>query len=257
VFPKSAPLVALTALALASACSRRPAAPPEPPAAGQPRADYAASPAVLKVTREGAGFRLAGTAPAGAKVRIASPSGAAAVAVADGAGRWNLALPPAREGHIYGLSETVHGRVVQAQGYVVLTPQGAAAQLRAGSGAVRLDPRAAPSLGALDFDSSGAAVVSGLAPPDSRVFLKLDNRQVGQGRADQAGRYAISISQSVPRGDHLLEVSGDNFANRARVSIVPAKPLASGPMRLQVTQGGTRVDWLTPGGAVQSTILLD
>jgi hypothetical protein len=34
-------------------------------------------------------------------------------------------------------------------------------------------------------------------------------------------------------------------------------PLASGPMRSQLTEGGVRIDWLTPGGGLQSTLLLD
>jgi hypothetical protein len=256
VFPKSAPLAALLAAAVLAGCSRSPPAPAEPEAASRPQTAYLAPPEVLSITRQAGGFVVEGLAPAGAKVRLATPSGAQAVATADPGGRWRLVLPPAPEGRILGLSEQVDGRRVQAQGYVVVTPQGPAAQLRAGSAALRLDPLAPPALGALDFDNSGAAVVSGLAPADSLVFLKLDNRQMGEGRTDAAGRYAIAISQAVPRGEHVLEVSGDNFVNRARVAIAPAQPLGSSPMRLQLTGGGPRIDWLTPGGGLQSTILL-
>jgi hypothetical protein len=35
-----------------------------------------------------------------------------------------------------------------------------------------------------------------------------------------------------------------------------AAPLAQGPLRSQITHAGLRLDWLTPGGGVQSTILV-
>jgi hypothetical protein len=36
----------------------------------------------------------------------------------------------------------------------------------------------------------------------------------------------------------------------------PPAPLAQGPVRSQLTDAGLRVDWMTPGGGVQSTILV-
>lgn len=249
--------MAIAGLALLAGCGRKPTAPAAEGQAVQPNVGFAAPPAVLRVRREGAGFRMSGAAPAGAKVRLGTPAGAAVFATADGSGRWSLVLPPSPDARIFGVSETVDGRQVQAQGYVVLTPQGPAAQLRAGAGAIRLDPQAPPALGALDFDSSGAAIVSGIAPAGGLVFLKLDGRQMAEGRTDAQGRYSISITQTIPRGDHVLEVSGDAFSDRATVAITPSGPLVVGPMRLQVTKGGLRVDWLTPGGGLQSTILLE
>lgn len=257
MFPKSAALMALASLALLAGCSRKAAAPPDAPQTRQAESGYATPPAVLKVTREGAGLRLTGRARPGAEVRLASPSGAAMSATADASGLWNLDLPPSPEGRIFGLSAMVGGRPVQAQGYILVTPQGPAAQLRAGAAALRLDPQTSPALGALDFDTTGAAIVSGIAPPSGLVFLKLDGRQIAEGRTDAAGHYAIAISQAIPRGRHVLDVSGDTFSNHATVEIAPPAPLVVGPMRLQVTLGGLRADWLTPGGGLQSTILLD
>jgi hypothetical protein len=40
------------------------------------------------------------------------------------------------------------------------------------------------------------------------------------------------------------------------VQVTPAAPLAQGPLRSQLTSAGLRVDWMTPGGGVQSTILV-
>jgi hypothetical protein len=51
-------------------------------------------------------------------------------------------------------------------------------------------------------------------------------------------------------------VSGDGFADQVVVHVTPAAALAQGPLSSQVTSAGLRVDWMTPGGGVQSTILV-
>ncbi|HEX3699182.1 MAG TPA: hypothetical protein VHV27_00765 [Phenylobacterium sp.] len=257
MFPKTAGLMALAALAALGGCERRPDRSRAAAPAALEQASYAAPPSVSLVRLEGGGVRLSGQAPPGAQVRLGTPEGAAATAQADAAGRWSLGLPPAAQTRIFGLSANVAGRQVQGQGYVVLTAKGPAAQLRAGAGALRLDPRPTPSLGALDFDRAGAAIVSGRAPAGSVVFLSLDGRQVDESRADAAGAYAIALSRPIARGAHTLQASGDGFANTAMVELAPASPLAAGPMRSQLSKGGVRIDWMTPGGGLQSTILLD
>jgi hypothetical protein len=191
------------------------------------------------------------------QVRLGTPGGQAVFAVADAQGRWRIRLPPSGETRIFGLSEKVQGRQVQAEGYLAVGSQGRAALLRAGAGAVRLDPQKPPALGALDFDRDGAAVVSGSAPPGSAVFVRLDGRQVIEARSDATGRYAIALPQPIPAGGHTIEVAGDGFSDAAAVEVSPPAPLVAGPLRSQFTKGGLRVDWMTPGGGVQSTLLLD
>jgi len=256
VFPKTATvLTALAALAL-SGCGRAPPRRPDTPA-DNPANDYAAPPAVTLVRNDPGGPILSGTAAPGAPVRLGSPTGAAVSVRANAAGRWTLRLPPAAEARIFGLSETVGARQAQAQGYVLLTPQGPAALLRAGAGALRLDPRRGPALGAIDFDAEGGAVVSGLGPADTPVFVRVDGRQAVEGRADSQGRYSVALSQPVARGVHTVEVNGDDFANTAQLDVTPAEPLVSGPLHSQFTGSGLRIDWRTPGGGVQSTLLPD
>ncbi|MDB5474791.1 MAG: hypothetical protein JWP49_302 [Phenylobacterium sp.] len=256
MFPKSATRLGLAAALLLAGCGRSPARAPDA-AQAKETADYAAPPAVTAVRPEAGGPLLSGTAPPGAQVRLGSPAGGAALATADAAGRWSLRLAPSSQPRIFGLSAKADRRLAQGQGYVLLTPQGPAALLRAGAGAIRLDPRRSPSLSAVDFDREGGAVVSGLAPPQGLVFLRLDGRQIAETRADPAGRYAIALNQPVAKGAHTVEVTGDSFTSSAQVAVAPAPPLASGPMRSQFTKGGLRIDWLTPGGGVQSTVLLD
>ena len=53
-----------------------------------------------------------------------------------------------------------------------------------------------------------------------------------------------------------IDVFGDATENPVEVDATPAPALASGPFRAAAAAGGLRVDWMTPGGGVQSTILL-
>jgi hypothetical protein len=257
VFPKSAALATIAALALLGGCGRKPTEPADQVAADADDAGYAASPSVQAVARQGDAVRLSGTAPRGAQVRLGAPSGEAMFAKADASGRWSLVLPPSSQTRIFGLSAASGGRQVQSQGYVVVTAAGPAAQLRSGAGALRLDPRSGPGIGALDFDRAGAAVLSGRGTPQSPVTLWVDGRQAAEGRSDAAGRYSLTLSQALKPGAHALQAAGPGFLSRAQAEIARPAPLASGPMRSQLTTGGVRIDWLTPGGGVQSTILFD
>lgn len=257
MFPKSAALALMAVAALLGGCGRKAVRPADPAASQAEDNGYAASPTVLAAAREGVGVKLSGAAAPGAKVRLATPAGAAESASADARGRWSLVLPPSQETRIFGLSAVSGGRPVQAQGYVVVTPDGRAAQLRSGAGALRLDPRPQSGIGAIDFDQAGAAVVSGHGAPQSPVALWLDGRQVAEGRTDAAGHYALTLSQALKPGAHGLQAAGPGFLNRAQVTVTRPAPLVSGPMRSQLTKAGVRIDWLTPGGGLQSTILLD
>jgi len=254
---KSTILLSFVVASLGAGCGKPPARAPDRPEARGGAADYAAPPAVTDVRATTNGVTVSGTAPAGVQVRLGAPGGAAEFAAADRQGRWRIVLPASPETRIFGLSEKAQGRQVQAQGYLVVGPQGRAALLRAGAGAVRLDPQKPPALGAIDFDRDGAAVVSGTAAPRALVFIRLDGRQVADGRGDFAGRYSVALPQPIPHGEHAIEAAGEGFSDVADVEISPPAPLVAGPMRSQFTKGGLRVDWMTPGGGAQSTLLLD
>ncbi len=249
--------VAIGGFVLLAACGRagddaagQQRGPPESAAAG-----YLTGPVPQAVRREPAGLVLIGLAAPGAQVRLATPAGQAVLAEADDKGAWRIALPVAAEPRIYGLSMTAGGRRVQAQGYVLVVPDGKAAVLRAGGGSLRLDA-AGLGVGAIDFDRGGGAVVSGAAPPGAVVIVRLDGRQAAEARANAAGRYVVPLP---PLGgaEHRLQVFGDGFDDAVTIAAADAEPLTAGPLRSQPMTGGLRADWLTPGGGVQSTLLAD
>jgi len=253
------PLIAvLVAAGLAGACNGKTPVLPQAPEAAAQEAAYLTPPRVDAVRADPAGVVLSGAAPAGAKVRLASPTGQAMITTADANGRWAISLPAAPAFRIFGLSLTVGARQAQAEGYVLLSPNGQAAMLRAGSGALRINPPAGSGLRALDFDSGGGLEVTAAVSPGATVIVQLDGHQAAEGRADDKGRYAASLGSPIPirAGSHLVHVFGDGFSDQVVVQVSPAAPLAEGPLRSQLTPTGPRIDWMTPGGGIQSTLLI-
>lgn len=248
-------IIACAVLSAVAGCSP-PTPQPSQKALARSADAYLAPPRVTAAALAGGGVRLSGDAPVRARVRLASPAGEARFADADARGRWTLVLPPAETARILGLSAQAGARVVQGQGYLLVTPAGQAALLRAGAGAVRLDRLPAVVIGAVDFDGEGGAVVSGQAPANANISLRLDGSQAAEGRADAAGRFSISLPQPVQAGTHGVEIAGDGFSARASVTISDAAPLTTGPFRSETAGAGVRADWMTPGGGLQSTVII-
>ena len=241
-----------------AACSAKSGAVPREASATPEEASYTAPPRVDAVRADGTGVTLSGAAPAGGKVRLATPAGEAMFAPVDAHGRWAIVLAPATEPRIFGLSVTIGGRQAQAEGYILVTPTGQAAVLRAGAGALRIDQPARAGLRAIDFDRGGGLEVSAAVPAGATVILRLDGREVAEGRADPNGHYVASLGSPTPihPGPHELQLWGDGFSDKAAVQVSPGAPLAQSPLRSQLTATGLRVDWMTPGGGEQSTLLV-
>ncbi|RAK61052.1 hypothetical protein DJ021_15150 [Phenylobacterium hankyongense] len=255
MFRTKAQFLTFAGLAALAGCGGHPSAPPAPNPQAVPAEDlYLAPPSVSRAVRQGEAVVLSGQASPAAKLRLATPGGEVLAASADRQGRWTIALPASAQARIFGLSMAVGARQVQAQGYVLVAPGGQSALLRAGAGALRLDPRPAGRIGAFDFDREGGAVVSGAAPAGAALSVQLDGRQAADARADAQGRYSVALPRLAP-GPHRLEVKGDGFYDAVAVEASPPAPLADGPLRSQFSPGGLRADWMTPGGGVQSTFL--
>ena len=79
--------------------------------------------------------------------------------------------------------------------------------------------------------------------------------------AEAALHNALGITELTFGATPRLSVSFEfarplRFNDEVTVRTTPAQPLAQGPLRSQFTPAGLRVDWMTPGGGVQSTLLI-
>ena len=248
----------LTILLLAAnaSCERAPAAKAPAPAAGG-AAGYLSPPMVTGGVWSPGGVTLTGTAAPGAQVGLTSPSGARVAASSDATGRWTATLAEAAAPSIYGLAMELEGRAIQSEGYLLLTPEGRVWQLRAGAGARLLAGPPAGGLTALDYDAGGAVIVSGQAPPETPVAISVDGRPATQARGGADGRLSVTLAQPLAPGPHVVSfASGANPPREAAFTIEAQPPTLAEPMRTERQTGRWRIDWLTPGGGVQTTLLM-
>lgn len=220
---------------------------------------YRAPPELSAAQRAADGVvTLSGRAPASSRVRLASPMGAVVETAADGSGAWRAVLGPVSEPALYGLSAEAEGRKVQAEGYVAVLPgPPGVALLRAGAGAQPLEPLgSALRITAVDFDGDGAAVVSGQARPGSALRVLVDGAGPVNGAAGGEGRFSLTLPNPLAPGVRRIQVLSPTGSAATQVRVAPAKAFFDVPYRAAREGSGWRIDWITPGGGAQSTVLL-
>jgi nucleoid-associated protein YgaU len=176
---------------------------------------------------------IAGRADPGASVTVLDGEKPVATVTADAKGEWVVVpeKPLAPGSHELSLTEKSPGdgadrkssNVVvlsvpeskpgtASQSMAVLLPrqgQGAAKPLQLPPGAPPAGAPAsgpAPQIDAVQYDGAGHLSVSGRAAPGERVVLYIDNKPVGEARADANGDWTIKSNETVAAGNYALRV---------------------------------------------------
>jgi hypothetical protein len=232
--------------------------------AASSQASYTPPPRFTAAARLGDGdVEIVGRADKDSHIRLTSPDGSSFAAVTDSRGAFSVAVPRPQTVRLFGLAEDVGGRQVRGEGYlaVVPAPGQAGVVLRAGTGAEALGmPSAAPRIAAVDFDTGGVAAVSGMARPGSSLKLVVDGRAGVEVRANGEGRYSLTLAAALKPGDHQLMVQSGLGQAAAHFRISPAGPISPTgglPFRGMRQSDGWRIDWLTPAGGEQTTLVID
>jgi hypothetical protein len=258
---KAMVLASMAALALA-ACDRPGAFPArQAQASGDaPDPGYHAAPMVDGVIRAAdGGVSLSGRALPSSPVQMMVPPAGVPIATrADGSGVWTASLGPVSEPALYRLTEEAGGQTVEAEGLIAVLPGApTVAILRAGFGAEVLSAAKAPlKILAVDYDVSGAAVVSGTARAASPVRVMVDGQPASEGAAGPDGRFTLTLPKPLPPGRHQLQAATPQGTAGAEVVLSPPTPPKGAPYQAQSQPFGWRVDWTTPGGGAQTTLLL-
>lgn len=221
---------------------------------------YARPPQALAAARGGDGsVVVTGEAAPGVRVRFASPDGAVYGATADAKGAWSLSVPRVETVRLFGLSEEIGDRRVQAEGYLAALPGPgpAAALLRAGAGARSLAPAAGLRIETLDFDQSGAVILGGVAPAGATVRVDLDGGAGAETPAGAHGRFSLAFPKVLPGIHTIATTAGGARASEQADIGPPAVPSGALPYVAARSGRAWRVDWLTPGGAPQATVIFD
>ncbi len=179
---------------------------------------------------------VAGRAAPGSTVTVLSGDTAIGSVTADGRGQWVLLTDQPLQPGSHELSlraELPQGPTLESVNVVIVAipeppPETAAGPAEPATGPAPLavlTPRRGPGatqvlqkpedsgisdrelvLSAVDYDPSGQVVISGSATPDSTVLVYLDNALLGQAKADESGRWALTPESAVTPGLHRLRV---------------------------------------------------
>ncbi len=248
-------LVALTVLGGCDGGATRVARRPNPRRVGANESAYHLAPTVQTADREGGRIVLAGRAQPGAPVRLATPEGRVISVVAGADRGWRITLPPSPDMRLYSLAMIDGGRMVQSEGYLAVAPD-IVAQLRAGAGASSLGAATdGPRVTAVDYDSKGGCVVSGVAAPGGAVMISIDGVERGAVRGDGSGRFSLALDEPIAPGPHTIALVESGRRSDVTLDVTPPGPLPAIPIRAERTGSGWRVDWTTPGGGLQTTLL--
>ena len=261
--PVTTAAVLLSLAAACAACSG--ASPGQSAASAAPAAaetGFAAPPQILTARRLVDGqLSLAGVAPANAAVRLASPGGPAFAVTADADGQWSMSIRGLPQPTLFGLSARDGDRTVQAEGYVAVLPPAdnsvLGALLQAGAGAVVFgDPRPGTHIEAVDLDAARAAIVSGVAAPGG-LTVAVDGAPAGDGLAGPDRHFSAVLARALGLGARTITVSSRAQAARLILTLGAPAPPGRLPYRTQRLASAWRIDWITPGGGLQTTYLPD
>lgn len=247
----------VTAVAIAAglgACGPRAELKAAPVASEAERAGYLRAPEITRVAAGPGGVTIVhGQARPLGRVRAILPTGEAYGATANDQGRFTLELPATGQAQLVAISAEEGSRSTPAEGWLFAPAgdPGHAAVLRAGAPSRGLAPDAG-LIAVVDFDTGGGVGVSGVAPANGDVRVSLDGAPAGQARADGRGRFTLRLDRVAP-GSHRLRVAGSNGAQERVVDFAPTTP----SQRFIVTRvaDAWRIDWLTPGGGAQTTLV--
>ncbi|MDR3507819.1 MAG: hypothetical protein P4L64_07980 [Caulobacteraceae bacterium] len=224
-------------------------------------AGYVRPPQVLSALRASdGGVILRGQAAPNSRVRLQAPGGAAYGGTVQANGDWTLPAPTGDQPRVFGISEDLDGRIVQGEGYVAVLPRPGrpAALLRAGGGALVLGDLVEPlRITAIDFDAGGGALVSGLAHAGLALRLIVDGAAAGEVKADAHGRFTAGLPAILKPGQHQISVQAGSDTVSAQVAAGAPGPISGLPYHGLRQGAAWRVDWVTPGGGVQTTLILD
>ena len=226
-------------------------------------AGYLPPPRVEAVRADARQLLVEGVGAAGARVRLLQAGREAYSSTVSPASRWRIQAPGSAEPRLFQVQTEREGRVLEAEGRLLVLPDGRALMLRAGHGALPVGGGVSgpPRIVSVDVASDGAAAVSGFAPPLSRVVTVVDGAPpaeeliVGQGTADREGRFAVILASPLPPGPHQVVVNTPQGVARTQVPVSPAAEPGAAGVTAARDSFGWRISWRLPGDGVQTTYI--
>ncbi len=250
------PAVAVLGVALLAGCSPKPQAVQDADAYMRAQG-YARAPQILGITGSGDTVTVSGEAAPEGRVRFQYGGQHSIGITADSRGRFKAELPLTAQGGLFDISMEDTGRLVQAEGRLFIPPGAPqkAVLMRAGSPSLPLAPGGA-GIAVVDYDAAGAMMITGIAAPHVAIAATIDGESWPKQPAGGDKGAFTAICQIPPPQDAatpvnvVIQAGGATFTRSVPVSKAP-----QGDRITAIDGGGWRVDWIVPGGGMQTTVV--
>lgn len=218
-------------------------------------AGYSPTPVITSVTSEASdSLLISGQARPDGRVRFLYGQQRAVGVTADSKGHFVAELPVNPQGSVFDVSMEDSGRLMHAEGRLFVPPGQPSKAVMMRPGSPSLPVAATPGIFAVDYDAAGALAIAGRVAPKTHVRLTIDG--VGIDRTSDAGGYFTAVMQIAAPGDSAmpiaLSVDAGGSVWQRNVTVTRA---AAGSDQVTPIAEGWRVDWVLPGGGMQTTLV--
>jgi hypothetical protein len=245
----------LSALMLVTGCKEKPKA--VDALSAMEAAGYWRAPEITSVTQADSSlFVVTGETIPNARVRFGYSGKRAVGVTSDSKGRFRAELPTGPDGALYDLSTEDDGRSMHADGRLFI-PAGApekAVLMRAGAPSLSLFNEDT-EVAVIDYDRAGAVAIAGRVAPSTQIEVILNGEIRARTRSDDRGFYAATTQIDPPQekeSANTLSISAGG-KETAR-NFIDSRVKTEGD-RITRFADGWRVDWVLPGGGMQTTLV--
>jgi nucleoid-associated protein YgaU len=98
-----------------------------------------------------------------------------------------------------------------------------------------------PEISAIDYDSTGRAILSGRAPGGARLFVYLDNESIGETVADEDGFWSFTPTTPIEPGLHVIRVDQVDQAGKVLARAQTPFEQAAVPLAAQAGAGAEQI----------------
>ncbi len=255
LFKKTSLFLVFSALAGLAACKEKPKA--TEATSALEAAGYWRAPEITGVDQTGSNmFVVTGQTIPNARVRF-SYSGQRAVGVtSDSKGRFRAELPSGPDGGLFDLSTEDSGRSMHADGRLFI-PAGAPGKtvlMRPGAPSLALF-NDLTAVAVIDYDRAGAVAIAGRVAPTAAIEVVLNGEIRARTTSDDRGFYTATTQIEPPDESEAANTLSVMAGGKEYVRNFKDSRINTDGDRITRFEDGWRVDWVLPGGGMQTTLV--
>ncbi len=252
---KTCCILLLSATACLVACQEKPKA--ADATSAMEAAGYWRAPEITGVDQAGSNmFVVMGQTIANARVRFGYSGQRAVGVTSDSKGRFRAELPSSPEGGLFDLSTEDGGRSMHADGrlFIPAGAPGKAVLMRPGAPSLALFNDIMP-VAVIDYDRAGALAIAGRVAPTTTVEVILNGEIRARTTSDDRGFYTATTQIDPPEETEAANTLSIMAGGKETVRNFNDSLMATDTDRITRFADGWRIDWVLPGGGMQTTLV--